>query len=159
MLRLVRHYASSLEDREWEVVFHILHSTQSHLTQAQQVQHHGANLQGRGNGLLSVRLCKAPHQLDSYRLHYKTSSPVLRSTGKEARTTLVLLTSSSNFWTTSETPYQLVGPLLVAQVRLCSLCLQVQSVLSLVHYTALITDSADQDWIQKLSDFMEKFYR
>lgn len=40
VLRLVRHYASSLEDREWEVVFRILHSTQYHLTQAQQVQHH-----------------------------------------------------------------------------------------------------------------------
>lgn len=28
-----------------------------------------------------------------------------------------------------------------------------------MHYTTLVTDSADQDWIQKLSDFMDKFYR
>lgn len=34
-----------------------------------------------------------------------------------------------------------------------------QSALSLVHYTGLVIDLADQDWIQKLSDFMDKFYR
>lgn len=28
-----------------------------------------------------------------------------------------------------------------------------------MHYTTLVIDSADQDWIQKLSDFMDKFYR
>lgn len=107
VLRLVRHYASSLEDREWEVVFRILHSTQHHLTQAQQVQHREANLQCRGSRLLSVRLSKTPHHLDSYRQHCKTSSLVLSCTGREARTTLVQLTSSSNFWTISETHYQL----------------------------------------------------
>ena len=38
VLRLVRHYAHSLEQREWEAVHRILRATQHHLTEAQQVQ-------------------------------------------------------------------------------------------------------------------------
>ena len=39
VLRLVRHYCSTLDHREWESIHHILHSTQRHL-----ISHHQVSL-------------------------------------------------------------------------------------------------------------------
>ena len=52
VLRLVRYYSSHLDQREWEVVHRILHATQHHLTQAQQV-----GREGRGSVVLGVGSC------------------------------------------------------------------------------------------------------
>ena len=46
LLRLVRHYASRLDQREWETVYIILHATQLHLSQAAQVSGGGGSLSG-----------------------------------------------------------------------------------------------------------------
>ena len=38
-------------------------------------------------------------------------------------------------------------------------CLQEQSVLHLVLYHTQVIDSTDLDWLQQITDFMDKFYR
>lgn len=95
VLRLVRHYAPNLEDREWEVVHRILHSTQQHLIQGQQVWP-TASLDGWGSVILSVRPYQV-HLQHSCRQHCRRSSPVLSGTGREAGMPLAQLISSSNF--------------------------------------------------------------
>ena len=50
VLRLVRHYACHLEEREWEMVHHILQAAQHHLTQQVSEGELGGRLGSRGAG-------------------------------------------------------------------------------------------------------------
>ena len=155
MLRLVRHYSSRLGPREWEMIFHILHATQRHLSQQVQL------IPGCRCSLVCVCVCVQAEL---------SSAAQLQSTLQD------IFSSVEQFWKDRENS---IGPVhlffqLLDEVRVTlpvsapsppapcscvSLFCKVTSVLSLLHYQSQTIDAAELDWLPQISLFMDKFFR